>query len=102
MSDNQLLTVGEFTRTMDAFSERIDMLTEQVKTTNGRMGTVERTAASEGQKVRNLEREIFRGARKSVGLVTMRDVYLVLGTVVTLGAIVKWFPAFFAAAQVAP
>lgn len=59
MSDDQPLTSGEFHRAMRSFGERIDALAGQVSITNGRVGALERMAASESQKVLNIEREVF-------------------------------------------
>ena len=56
MSDTPL-TSGEFSRAMASLGDRIDALTDQVRITNGRVAGLEKLAASEGQKVRNIERE---------------------------------------------
>jgi hypothetical protein len=74
----------------------------ETRKTNGRVIELERQHAQHDVKLRNLEREVFRGARKSVGVVTMRDVYLVLGTLGVTGAAVKWVPALLAIGRMAP
>lgn len=106
MSDTPL-TSGEFLRAMEALGDRIDALTDQVRITNERVTGLEKTAASEGQKVRNLEREIFRHQPKrepaSEGTpITRRDLAVFGGAVFVLVEVVRWLPAMFAAGQVAP
>jgi hypothetical protein len=74
----------------------------QATLTNGRVTVLEREHAAHTVKLANLEREVFRGHRRPVGVVTMRDVYLVLGTLGTAGAAVKWLPALLAIGKGAP
>ena len=108
MSDDRVLTTGEFVRTMNGFGERIDALTEEVRFTNGRVGSLERTGASEAQKVRNLEREIFRSPPAMAPVagdatpITRRDLAVAGGAVFMLVEVVRWLPALFAAGQGAP
>ncbi len=109
MSDSTPLTSGEFARAMDALGDRIDALTDQVRITNGRVGSLERTAASEGQKVRNIEREVFRHGSKPKEAtptentpITRRDLAVFGGAVFVLVELTRWLPAMFAAGKVAP
>lgn len=81
---------------------RIDGLTDQVRVTNGRVGALETETGRHDENLKGLNREIYRHGRQPVGVVTKRDVLLVLGTVGVLAAIVKWFPALMLAGQGAP
>ena len=97
MSEGEKVGVGEFTRSIAALSQQIADLTDtcektlaEARKTNGRVTALE-------QKLEALERS---------GFVTLREIYLVGGTLtVTVGvmlALVKWWPAFDAASKVAP
>lgn len=92
---------------MEALGDRIDALTDQVRLTNGRVTGLEKLAASEGQKVRNIEREVFRHPPKRESStegtpITRRDLAVFGGAVFVLVEVVRWLPAMFAAGKVAP
>jgi hypothetical protein len=72
------------------------------KKTNGRVSLLEVQTARHGENLKNLNDEVFRAGRKPVGVVTMRDVYLVLGTIGSVAAAAKWLPAMLSAGMVAP
>lgn len=86
----------------EGLNDRVDDLTAQVRTTNGRVGTLETAGAVQGQKVANLEREIFRRrsdwqdgdksrvrtADEGSRALTRRDLQIVLATLGTAAAVV--------------
>lgn len=72
------------------------------KKTNGRVSQLEVQTGRHGENLKNLNHEVFRAGLKPVGVVTMRDVYVVLGTLAAVGAAAKWLPALLSAGQVAP
>jgi len=116
MSDSSPLTTGEFVRTMNAFGERIDKLTEQVTITNGRVMVLERGSAVEAEKVETLRRDmghlrkhrapVTPGAATATAgestPITRRDLSVAVFAIAALFAAIRWLPALFQAAQGAP
>lgn len=102
MSDSSPLTTGEFVRTMNAFGERIDALTAQVRITNGRVVVLERVSAVEGERVETLRREMGQlRTRPSPDLgeshpITRRDLAVAAGAIIAAFAVIRWLPALLA------
>jgi hypothetical protein len=110
------VSIREFTHAIQAFERQMADLKEDVgevkdiaketlvegKKTNGRVNLLEVRAERHGENLKNLNNEVFRSGRKPVGVVTMRDVYIVLGTLTAVAAAAKWLPAMLTAGQVAP
>jgi hypothetical protein len=115
MNDDSV-SIREFTSAVQSIERQIADVKEDIgevkdiaketliegKKTNGRVSLLEVQTARHGENLKNLNNEVFRAGRKPVGVVTMRDVYIVLGTIGALAAVVKWFPALMSVGQVAP
>lgn len=93
--------------------QRIDGLTDQVRIQNGRLTTLERITDVGGQKIVNLEREVFHRRRATAGAaesqnngdsmpITRRDLQVAVFAIAALFAAIRWLPAIFTAAQGAP
>lgn len=83
----------------DGLNGRVDVLTRQVRATNGRVGSLETAKAVQAQQMTNIEHEMFSPLKRPV---TRGDVYIFGLAVGVVAAAVKWLPALFAAARVAP
>ena len=99
------VTMAVFERAMDALGHRIDQLTDQVRGANGRVGGLETMAAGEAQKVRNIERQMFRDqaseAPETTAL-TRRDLAVFGGAIFVLVEVVRWLPALLTVGKGAP
>lgn len=83
----------------EGLNDRVDDLTTQVRTTNGRVGTLERVTDVQTQKITNLDREVFSPMKRPV---TRGDVYLVGSVLGVVALLVRWLPALMTAAKEAP
>lgn len=99
----------EFAARNDSLAEQLDEIKgtlkeilAEAKKTNGRVSAIEVKASGQEVSISSLNREVFRSGRRPVGVVTKRDVMLVLGTLAVMGAVLKWLPALVMMGQVAP
>lgn len=108
MPSEDSVSYREFARVVESLERQLDEIKAtgketlaQAKLTNGRVTALEVAAADHSARISSLNGEVFRGGRRPVGMVTKRDVSLVLGTVGVLWAIVKAFPVLLVAGQAA-
>lgn len=117
---SELVTIGEFTRAIEALSKQLADLQSvsretlgETKKTSGRVNGLERLTAEHGVKLKNLEREVF-GADDAAPApspsaplvstedkpITRRDLAVAVGAIGLVLAAIKWLPALVAAGKV--
>lgn len=121
---SELVTIGEFTRAIQALSGQLSDLqttTKEVlgeaKKTNGRVSNAERALAEHVVQIKNLEREVFGKKPTSPASIpasaaatasaaedkpiTRRDLAVAVAAIGLVLAAIKWLPALAAAGRAA-